>query len=172
MRKPWWVRVTGFLGLLGGAATVVIFNTVRTMPGNVVGGAFLLFFLLLTVGLLGLWAVMSFVLVVAGRAGRQSAAVGRSVENDLMKAMKVQAAPGPRAVAEPTWDNPATKIRCDVCGRYHAMLYCFRHSLFLCFPCCAKHDQAECGYVASGRKVDDAHKEREGVGARGKVLGI
>lgn len=159
MKKPWWIRVIGILGLLFAASTVVIFNVERTMPGNMVGAAAFVIFAFLSVALLGAWAVMSFVLYVMRHAGKQQAAIMRDVASGL----GTNFPGGPVSVPQPpqaeVWDNPATKIKCDGCGRYHALLWCGYHMKFLCFPCTGKHDSVDCFYYAAGRRLDDAHKQ-------------
>lgn len=170
MKKPWWVRAIGILGwvcvaLLG--LSFFMWFTGGQNPAFAGAGIVLSF---LAVGFFVLWAVISFVLYAIRSGVKQQAAIQRDVMHDAIKHLGPQAVKQPPAARSDVWDNPATKIRCDGCGRFHAMLFCRVHNQYLCFPCLAKHDTEFCDYRAAGRMVDDAHKQPAAAPAVGSVL--
>lgn len=172
MRKPLVFRLAGWLALLLFLVIVSawVFPPAGVSPEHVMGGQMFLF--LLAVPLALLWAVASIAVWLLRRsAAEQATALSGTLLPTLtrppLQVKHEQATPG-----QQVWDNPPTKIRCDVCGRFHALLYCGQHNKFLCFPCCAKHDQGGCQYIAAGRLVDEAHKQPENLAQAGMGFGL
>lgn len=194
MKKPWWIRTVGILALLCAALAAGMFFTPpspRTGIGQVAG---VYFFGSAAAVLFAAWAVMSFVIYVIGRAARQSAAIQRDVLKEFGESylrgglpadhrvtnmagnvelkQSPAAAPVTPSQNAGVWDNPPTNITCDGCKRPHAMLYCKRHSRFMCFPCAARHDAEDCSYVAAGREFNKSRRQPAASRPVGKVLGI
>ena len=170
MRKPWWVRAIAYIGwlIVGFVVAGLIFTPSSLTEQQFYSMAMAL--LVIAALLFVAWSVVSGIVWVINRATRTNAAIQRDVLGDLAKKMRPQAVTSVESNNEQVWDNPATKIKCDGCGRYHAMLYCNQHGKFLCFPCVARHDSDTCWYKAAGRAIDDSHKQPSGPKAVGNVL--
>lgn len=159
MRKPWWLRLVGvavFLLLLAliGSWFLPPSSLDRT---QLIESQFVLVFITFVLSVV--WALASAVLWAIRKNARAQAAVSRDVISDTIKKLRPEPV---RAAASPgtePWDNPSTKIKCDGCGRYHALLLCRAHNLFMCFPCVARHDTNACFYGAAGRWVNADHKQ-------------
>ena len=79
MRKPWWVRAVGLLGWVCAVLWVGVIHQ-KSTPQSALGQLVLFEVLpFVVLGLWILWGVMSFVLYVLGRAGKQNAAILRDV---------------------------------------------------------------------------------------------
>lgn len=172
MKKPWWLRLIGFVALLSALALVVsiaISPGLLRMPWML---PVLMAWTLMTVGLFMAWVLIGGMIWVANRSARAQAAITCDVLADLAKRMQTLTVTDPDVPGSGTWENPPTGIICDTCSRPNAMLHCEKHKVTLCFPCTGKHDAEECLYIAADRYVQGSQKQTKRTMTIGKLLGI
>jgi hypothetical protein len=171
VRKPWLVRVAGWLFWVGllwicfvlWAATQVR-GTALLLFGLWVYGAF-------TLGCLGVSLLGSLADWVVRKQGRQQAAILRdSLEHRFRgKAAQAPAEPlatgglverpvqakcghAPAAPLNPVANCAAlASLRCDVCGARAGVFFCTVHGAPVCVAHLAGHDTPVCVYVPSAR---------------------
>lgn len=172
MRKPIWVRAIGWAGWLMVAVFGVTFyawygsaNDSALAAGGTVA-------LVIALALFVVWGLISFILKVIGWNARAQADKASLTLQGLGRVANLAPAPAAPAPRADVWDNPPTRVKCDGCGRYHAIMICGAHRQYLCFPCMARHDQHDCSYVAAGRYLDEEHKQPAEPRQTGKVLGM
>jgi len=149
MRKPWWVRLAGWLFWVGVGWIVLVFWAAAHVPGAVIFLMGFWIYVALTLGCLVAWMIGSLVAWAIWKQGRQTAAILR----DVLAPKAEPSSAGLRDV--PLKPSPSTprneaQLTCQVCGDV-AYSFCTAHGVPLCLAHLHIHDKPQCVYVPSTR---------------------
>ena len=148
MKKPWWVRLAGWLFWLGLGWIALVFWGAGHVPG---GGI-----LLVGLGLYGAFAIGCLVVWMAGslvawavvKHGRQQAAILRDLFKEHERKAAVENVPPSPAGGAP---GKHSSLTCQVCKTRSAALFCTAHGVPICMPDLDTHDTPHCVYVPAAR---------------------
>jgi len=170
-RKPVWIRVVGWVGIL--LAVLAAWDWYDASAAAYPPGSVISIMLLAgtSIMLLFLWAIASGLVWLFTRQAQQAARATAAIVDDRLGSSQLRApqrrvvtsplslADHPPAVA-PSGPTPESNFlcsdeACDVCTRARRsvpLLHCCRHELNVCAECLPKHDnRVECYYIPAGR---------------------
>lgn len=149
MKKPVWIRLTGYLALAALAAAGAFFYTYsHGYPTQAVA------LLMALSGAAGAFTSLAWCALSLIHWGlRRQAAMGAEAMRAAMagalapsKSLFKNAAP----LTPPAWDQKAAVSMCREC-RLPAVLHCCRHESDLCWQHVVQHDSDECTYIRAER---------------------
>ena len=148
MKKPWWVRLTGWLFWLGLAWIAMVVWGATHVPGGVLLLMGFWIYVTFVLGCLLVWMIGSLVAWAVHKQGRQQAAILRE-----LLAVKPEAAPsaaGHIPLKQSAAPPRSGALRCQACGRA-ASSFCTAHGVPVCEAHLNAHDTPQCSYVPSQR---------------------
>ena len=150
MKKPWWVRLGGWLFWLGLAWIALVFWGANHVPGGVWQILGLYLYVAFVVGFLVVWMAGSLVAWAIVKHGRQQAAILRDVliECERKAPSTVENVPPTPAGGAP---GKRSSLTCQVCKTTGAVWFCTAHGAPVCVADLDNHDSPGCVYVPAAR---------------------